>query len=302
MNHPGATRLVSFLLLIGLSACGGEEIDRAPFTISGVGFATPESVLHDQVADVYLVSNISGDPFEHDGDGFISRLSPDGKVLALRWIDSKVPGVELDAPKGMALSGELLWVADLDQVRAFDRKSGEPVHSVAIPGATFLNDVCAGADGTVYVTDSGFGPGFAPTGTDAIWRVTLEGGAPTVVTVASGSEFKHPNGIGISPRGDLFCVDWGVGEFALITPRGSREAPLKLPAAQLDGLVRLGDGRWLASSWEGKCVYAITTKEEVTVFAGGLEQPADIGLDLVRHRLLVPLFGSDELRCLPLGQ
>src|SRR5690242_11480428 len=42
------------------------------------GFATPESVLHDEARDRYLVSNINGKPSDVDGNGFISELSPDG--------------------------------------------------------------------------------------------------------------------------------------------------------------------------------------------------------------------------------
>ena len=86
------------------------------FVLSGVGFSTPESVLYDPEADVYLVANIHGGPSARDGNGFISRLSPEGEVIALKWIDSAAEGVTLDAPKGMALVGERLFVADIDVV------------------------------------------------------------------------------------------------------------------------------------------------------------------------------------------
>src|SRR5438046_2060001 len=41
---------------------------------------TPESVLYDDAADVYLASNINGKATEADNNGYIMRLSPDGKV------------------------------------------------------------------------------------------------------------------------------------------------------------------------------------------------------------------------------
>ncbi|MFO1051041.1 MAG: hypothetical protein U1F36_02350 [Planctomycetota bacterium] len=280
-----------------LSSCAKEDKAVAR-TIAG--FSTPESVLHDAEADVYLVSNISGDPFGHDGDGFISRVSPDGKVLDLRWIDGKKEGVHLDAPKGLALSGDLLWVADIDQLRAFDRKTGAPRKAIAIPGATFLNDVCTDEVGTIYVSDSGFGPGFSATGTDAIWAVKLDGDKETVAALARGDALAHPNGLGISPHGDLFCIDWAKGRFTLIAKDGKLDTALQLPATQLDGLVRRADGHWLASSWEGKCVYDIAPKGEIKVLFEGLEQPADLGIDLKRSCLLVPLFGANEVRVVPL--
>ncbi len=95
--------------------------------------------------DVYLVSNINGAPLDKDGNGFISRLAPDGSVLDLKWIDGGAPGVALDAPKGMAIAGGVLYVADITELRMFDASSGEPMGSVEVPGSTFLNDVAAGA-------------------------------------------------------------------------------------------------------------------------------------------------------------
>ena len=93
---------------LGAVACGSagdaaEEVASSPATdavlVDDVGFSTPESVLHDPTADVYLVSNIVGNPAEVDGDGFISRLSPSGEVLELRWIDGASDAVTLHAPR-----------------------------------------------------------------------------------------------------------------------------------------------------------------------------------------------------------
>ena len=86
------TRLNALLAAIAFAALGcqakapspetkAEPSPAAPVRVSGAGFATPESVLHDTAADVYLVSNINGAPLEKDDNGFVSRLSPDGVVL-----------------------------------------------------------------------------------------------------------------------------------------------------------------------------------------------------------------------------
>lgn len=297
---PSSDRLMTRLatacaLGSALCACGGEEAPAVlDLEIAGVGFMTPESVLHDPDADVYLVSNINGDPFEKDDDGFVSRLSPDGRVLALRWIDGASESVDLDAPKGMAILGDELWIADIDQLRRFDRTSGAQKPSIPIPGATFLNDVAVGPDGVIHVTDSGFAPGFTATATDAIWRVEITGGTPKLVTLARGEELAHPNGLCSGAR-DLFCVDWEKGEFVMISATGKREAPLKLPHKQLDGLVRTETARWFASSWEGRCIYEISPKGDVTARIKEIDQPADIGYDAKRSRLLIPLFGSDSV-------
>src|SRR6266571_1131008 len=96
------------------------------------GFLTPESVLHDPVQDIYFVSNINGGPTAKDNNGFISRVRPDGAVENLKFIEGGHGGATLNAPKGLALRGDTLWVADIDMVRSFDAKTGAPRDSVSL--------------------------------------------------------------------------------------------------------------------------------------------------------------------------
>src|SRR5207245_6256953 len=130
------------------------------------GFQTPESVLYDPDQDVYFVSNINGQPTAADDNGFISRINPDTLQNDLKWIDAAKPDIILNAPKGMAILGDDLYVADLSVVRKFDRKTGKPKGEIPIPGSTFLNDVAS--DGkAVYVSDTGMkagANGFEPAG------------------------------------------------------------------------------------------------------------------------------------------
>src|SRR5690606_27487599 len=88
------------------------------------------------------------------GKGFISRITPDGVVATLKWIESGKNKVKLDSPKGMAILDDRLWVADIDDVRIFDRKTGAPMGEVKIPGASDLNDLTV-VDGRVLVSDTG---------------------------------------------------------------------------------------------------------------------------------------------------
>lgn len=262
------------------------------------GFDTPESVLHDAAADVYLVSNIQGAPLDKDGNGYITRLQPDGGMQRY-WIRGGRDGVTLNAPKGLALFGAVLWVADIDVLRKFDRLTGKPLGEVAIPGATFLNDVSIAPDGTVYCTDTGLDAKFGPTGTDAIWRVP-PGGEP--VALARGAELGQPNGLVALATG-VYVVSWRDGTFYQVDNQGRRTDLGKAPQAQLDGLVRVepradASAVWLASSWAGKCVYRFSLQGACTALPSELEQPADCGYDTKRGRLLVPLFGQNRIELL----
>src|SRR5438552_2929931 len=121
------------------------------------GFLTPESVLHDPAQDIYFVSNINGGPTTKDNNGFISRVRPDGAVENLKFIEGGHGGATLNAPKGLALRGDTLWVADIDMVRSFDAKTGAPRDSVSLAslGAVFLYDIAIAQTGALYIADTG---------------------------------------------------------------------------------------------------------------------------------------------------
>ncbi len=81
----------------------------------------------------------------------------DGRMQRLRFIAGGTGGVVLHAPKGMAITGDTLWVTDLDAVRGFHRRTGRGSASIDLQplGALFLNDITVGPDGALYVTDTG---------------------------------------------------------------------------------------------------------------------------------------------------
>lgn len=293
----------ALLFSLGLSACTRDAAQDAAagaagaITVADAGFQTPESVLHDPAADVYLVSNINGSPLEKDDNGFISRVAPTGEVVALRWIDGQAENVTLNAPKGMAIRGDTLFVADIDAVRAFHRETGEPLGSRAIEGATFVNDLAVGPDGTVYATDSGLtagDQGFAPSGTDAVYRFGPADPAP----VARGPELNRPNGIAVDDRGVL-VAPFGGSEIYRIGPSGVRTAVATLPAGSLDGVVRRGDGTVLVSSWDAQAVYLVDASGTARVAVDSVEAPADIGYDARRDRVLIPLFTLNRIEIRP---
>ncbi|UCF41273.1 MAG: SMP-30/gluconolactonase/LRE family protein [Gemmatimonadota bacterium] len=297
--------LTALASMAAVGACAIDERQQASddlIRVADVGLRSPESVLHDPVADVYLVSNINGSSLRKDGNGFISRLAPDGSVLQLKWIDGAAAGVTLHAPKGLGLKGDTLLVADIDAVRLFDRKSGEAIGSWTVTGATFLNDIAVGPDGTVYVTDSGFraGPGgFEPSGSDAVHRFDPSGEHAVLV---SGTALGGPNGILVDGNRVMF-VTFGSGRVTLVQREDGTISGLPAPeAGQLDGVVKTAGGTFLMSSWEGGAVYRLGPGGLYTAEIAGLDAPADIGLDAVRGRLLIPLFRANEVLIAPLSE
>ena len=250
------------------------------------GLQTPESVLYDAASDSYLVSNINGAPLDKDNNGYIAELSPDGKKLT-RLVEGGKNGVTLNAPKGSAVKDGVLYVADIDVVRMFERKTGAPKGEIAIPGVSFLNDVALGPDGMIYVSDSGLSPSFQPTGTDAIYKIQT-GAAPTVSALVKSPDLHGPNGLLVT-KDAVHVVVFGAAELQTYDLQGQKKGVSTLPGGGLDGIVALG-ADVLVSSWGGKAVYRGQPGGTFTPVVSTLEAPADIGYDTKRGRLLVPRF------------
>jgi sugar lactone lactonase YvrE len=249
------------------------------------GFATPESVLYDEAEDRYLVSNINGKPPEADNNGYISELSPDGKVKNGKFIAGGVNKVKLDAPKGLGISAGVLYAADLTVVRKFDAKTGAPKGDIPIPGTTFLNDVAVGRDGRIFVSDSGLkskGDATEPSGTDAVYVIDKG----KVKPLAKSKELSGPNGLLATDKG-LLVVTMSSNEVYRLDDKGQRQDVTKLPSGGLDGIVGVGDTLFI-SSWQASAIFRGKLGDKFEPAFSDLKGAADIGIDTKRSRLLVP--------------
>ena len=270
--------------------------------IKDAGLQTPECAVWDADQDVYFVSNINGDPTEADKNGFISKVGPDGKIIELKFIESGKKGAELNAPKGMAIAGNVLYVADLDTVRKFDRKSGKPKGKIAIKDAVFLNALTVSPDGKVlYVSDSAVqinAGGFSGTGSDAIYEIDLR--KKSVRPLVKDKALHWPNGLLADDTG-IWSVSLGANELIHVSYKGELGAVTKLPKGSLDGIVRLADNSLLISSWEGSVVYRGLPGGEFKEVISGVTSPAAIGLDSKRRAVLIPIFMASafEIHTLP---
>ncbi|WEJ63533.1 SMP-30/gluconolactonase/LRE family protein [Thiomicrorhabdus lithotrophica] len=277
-------------------ASSGNSASGEPIYVSDVGFATPESVEYYAAEDVYLVANINGSPFDKDDNGFISKISPDGEVLELKWLDGAAANIALNAPKGMQIIGNRLLIADIDRVRVFELPSGKQLADIAVEGASFLNGVSIADQNSVYVTDMGVAPGFKGSGTDAIYQIGLDGQVSTLVKT---TELNKPNGVA-AHNGGVIIGTFGSGKLVFLDNKGATQSDMTLEGGRLDGLLSLEDGSIITSSWEASAVYRIASDKTVTTVVDGLESPADLGLDTKRNRVLIPLFKGNKLVIQPI--
>ena len=77
-------------------------------------FELPESVIYDSKNDVLYVSNITDHPFKKDGTGYISKIGLDGTIIKKKWIN------KLNAPKGLTITNDKLYIADVDELVEVD--------------------------------------------------------------------------------------------------------------------------------------------------------------------------------------
>jgi sugar lactone lactonase YvrE len=237
------------------------------------GFEAPESVVYDSGRDVLYVSNIVGEPLGKDGAGYISRLATDGTVREMQWIGG------LDAPKGMVLAGDTLYVSDIDRLVAIDLERAEISGSWPAEGAVFLNDTAVDAAGRVYVSDMM---------TDRIY--VLDGDSVSVWL--EDEALTHPNGLEVQD-GALLVAAWGAEiqeDFTTKEPGHLLSVDLATKAisvvgdgpgvGNLDGIEPDGAGGWLTTDW----------------IAGGLYRIAPDG---TAQQLLDLSMGSADLEYLP---
>lgn len=267
------------------------------------GFSGPESVVYDASQDVWFVTNINGSPGAKDGNGFISRMTADGTVDSLQFVAGGRGGVTLHAPKGTAIVGDTLWVTDIDAVRGFSTRSGAPLTTIEFGSrAGFLNDIAAGPDGSLYVTDTGvrFGAdgSMTPSGTDQVFRVAPD---RSVTTAVRADSLVAPNGITWDRSSSRFVIvsfqsptlfQWAPGDSA---PAGYASA-----GGGNDG-AELVNGTLLITSWEDSSLTAVSGGSERQLVRG-LGGPADIGIDTRRNRVAVPLLPGGRVEIYQLMQ
>lgn len=251
------------------------------------GLKNPESVLPDPTGEFAYVSNVDGGPIDKDTNGFISKVSlADGKILDLKWVEG------LNGPKGMALLGDKLFVADISQLVEIDTKTAKILARYDAAGAKFLNDITVDDDGNVYVSDMV---------TNKIWRLAGD----KFETWLDSPELRSPNGLVIRD-GNLIVAAWGVMTDGFNTKVPGNLLAVSLadksiknlgdgtPVGNLDGLV-IFDDRYLASDWMAGGVFLIDSNGKSEPVIDLNQGSADIAWLPEKRMLLVPMMNDSTL-------
>ncbi len=192
--------------------------------------ATPESVIYHQKADILYVSNMNGGAQKKNGKGFISKVSVNGQILDKHFITA------LNAPKGMAIKDGLLYVSDIDAIKAFEIKTGKLVKSLKARDAEFLNDLAVTAGGKVIATDMY---------KHRLYMVNND----TAQIFKPSLPLSRPNGIlAVDQQCWIGNENW-LTRLDLNTGKGKK---LEGQTGPIDGLERVAEKQFLTSDWKGR--------------------------------------------------
>ncbi len=233
----------------------------------------PESVLYDAGNKVLYVANIEGQPGEKDGKGSIGKVGLDGEIIAASWVAG------LNAPKGMALFNNTLWVSDIDEMVAIDITTGTVTSRILIDSAMFLNDVTADIKGIIYVSDSR---------TKKVHRI--ENGMSTIFL----ENLQGPNGL-LFYQNALYVLDDG-GMYKVENDKSLKKIADGMEGGT-DGIEHVKGEDFIVSCWGG-VVYYIKgdgTKETLLDTREQKINSADIGYDAKNRIVFVPTFWKNNV-------
>lgn len=232
-------------------------------------FLKPESAVYDNERNLIYISNINGEFLAKDGNGFISKIKPNGEIDVLNWISG------FDNPQGMGLYKNKLYVADLGRLVKIDVSKGKIEKIFNIDGAIFLNDVSIDKKGEVYISDSR---------SNKIYRIIND----KVETWLTDSLLSVPNGLLCTDKG-VFILNMKNGIVYLADKNTRKLTEFTTGIRNCDGITSDGkDGYFISGAWQGAIYHIASNGIKKLILDLSKEKiiTADIEY-IVEHKLLI---------------
>ena len=282
------TILVSVLLIALINIGCAKELKNNQADMQKItGLKMPESVVQAKNGNIY-VSEING--FGKDGDGQITVIE-NGKARVF------VAG--LDDPKGLAIIGQVLYIADNKRVLKVDLAGADKAQVKVFSATTafpetpvFLNDLEADIAGNLYVSDSGDLKGNG----GAIYKIDPQGQVTLVINGKQDARILAPNGLLMDDSGDVVLeVDLASGILYSYNMKTKVLTNLAEGFGGGDGLVHHSNGSMFVSDWKNGKVFSVNVAGDVKEIKSGYQSAADIALTKDEKTIMVPDMKAGEL-------
>jgi len=269
--------LISLLSASLTISCSKDSFKAHKVWSSTDELKVPESVMFDAQRKILYVSNINGKPLEKNGKGFISKLSLDGKIIQLKWIKG------FNAPKGMAIKGDTLYVSDIDRIYAIDIEKSKIIKTINEPSAKFLNDIAVSPAGDVYVSDM----------KTAKIHILKNNQLEDFINV---KKFQGVNGLLIKNNDLLAGSKTGIIKIDLKTKKASLLVSVT-NYGMIDGLKSFNKDSFLMSNWKGKVQLVTLSGKPTVLFDTSKDkiQAADFEYISKKNLLIVPTFFNNKI-------
>ena len=256
------------------------------------GFSQPYGVAVDPATNLIYVSNMNGPGDQKDDNGFISRLKEDGAMDVLKFIDGIHGLVELNSPKGMAVIGDFLYVADIDQLRVFNLKRGKSLFEVNFgdfPVKHFY-DLTIGPDNMLYVTD---GPA------NTVYRIDVMNDHRVTPFIAE-SGLGQPHGIvWYSARQVFLVAGWKSGQILAYDRNGKRVSFPSITAPSIEGLATDTRGSAYVASTSMNSIYRIAANGALFPYVVQIDTPIDMAYQAKGNLVLAVSYRKGALKSYP---
>jgi hypothetical protein len=273
----------------------GPPLKLTPNAKTYGGFRFSESISYDADRDLYVAINAGMPQDMVPNDGYVALVNPDGTAHTLKWIGVNRNGLTLNHPLGSDIINGFLYVVDIDTVRWFDMKTGEPRGNIPVQGVTRFNDLEVAPDGTIYATQTGD----MNSTTWRVYKITPKGEASILI---SGAPLNLPNGIGLDAKGNIVVVNVGSNDVLTFSPEGKLLVTEQAVDAGNDGLVILPDGTKYVSSVRQGTVSRIRPGQKAEIIASGIPSAASMTYDSKRNRLVIPMNDWNAITIVELGK
>jgi DNA-binding beta-propeller fold protein YncE len=243
------------------------------------GLKAPASFIVDPALGNYFISNINGKPESRDNNGFILKLDASGKTLLV--IRGGDPQITLNAPDGLVIKGNSLYVTDIDSLRWFDKNTGKPLGHIDLTGigAKRLRGLAADNEGYLYLSD---------VLTNTIYKVNS---AHKVSILIKDNQLGNPSGMVYDPlRKRLIIVTRATGRILGIG-LGGKVVPVnrtKTAFKNLTGVDWDRQGNLLVSDESAGIIYRIRNFVQTEIVRKNILTPAGISFDYAHNLILVP--------------